>query len=1279
MLKFPQHFVWSQCRLVGRVLSLVVIALSIAAMAVLLTLRYWVLPDIEKYHNEVTVLVSRAVGMPVTIGKIEADWRGLRPHLLFADVRLLDARGGSALVLRRVDNIVSWMTLLSGELRLNTLEVDEPDLVIRRDKRGFLHVAGFELSGQPGDDKLSDWLLHQSRIIVRNGRIAWQDELYDRPLLALSDVRLRLENDGAHHRFAIRIAPPAAVATPLDVRGDLVGGSFSDWGGWRGELFAQIDRADVGTWGAWLNLPDEFSRARGGGRAWLGIGGGQLKRITADLDLIEVQSRLAAELPALNLAMLRGRVGWHAVERGFEVSTQKLALQMVNGFALPPTDFHLRLAGGKESRLAAGEIQANSIDLAGLTVMAEYMPLAQPFKQKLAEFAPRGHIADLRAQWQGGEDRLARFDIKARFDNVSVHRVGNLPGVERLSGQVDGSDNSGVLSLNAPRLKLDAPQLLLEPLVFDTFTAQTSWQRKRDGWDVKLNNFSVANADLAGTAYGNYQTDANGPGVADVTLNLTRASVRHAVRYLPKELLGKETMDWLQTGLLGGEADEAHLRLRGDLNDFPFAGNRKGLFQVKVKARGVVIDYAKDWPRVENATVTLLIEGRHLQVDSTSAVLDGARAQRVNASIPDLMSPDALLQIRGEVSGETRHGLNFIKHSPIRAYIDGVTDNTVAHGEGKLNLQLDIPLSDKPVKVNGSYHFADNDISLDEGIPWARRVTGDLLFTESALQAKEIGAQVLGGPATVSIRTDADGALKAKMHGKINLETWRKLNPVAVLQSLSGTAEWEGDVSSRGKQFAVVVTSNLLGLASDLPEPLSKRAKEAVPLRFELRSASASQDVMWLQYGDLLSARMVRVDDTSGTRSIRRGYVNFGPTRRVPDRDGIWITGILPLLSLEGWNGALPGGSGDAMDVPAIDGVDMVVHRLIGYGSTVNGLNIHARNRNGIVTAQLASKELSGELNWFPQGKGKLIARLKNAALGEGEKEMKTGAASAAEPAAAAGNIDIPVLDVVVDHFSYQGKQLGRVELHASQFEKDILLDHFRLSNADGVLVANGKWGMSPAQTHIAVKLTLNDVGNVLARSGYRNGMKNGSGSLDCDLLWPGAPHELALANLDGHLNLNMVKGQFLKQDMGAGRLLSVLSLQSLPKRVTLDFTDVFSKGFEFDNIAGVAQIRQGVLFTNDFKINGSAAQVTLSGQVDLGRETQNLRVRVLPTVGDSVSLLAFAAGPAVGAGVFLANKILRDPLDKLVSFEYNVTGSWIDPKVEKVGQVKISPNNPDN
>jgi uncharacterized protein YhdP len=472
------------------------------------------------------------------------------------------------------------------------------------------------------------------------------------------------------------------------------------------------------------------------------------------------------------------------------------------------------------------------------------------------------------------------------------------------------------------------------------------------------------------------------------------------------------------------------------------------------------------------------------------------------------------------------------------------------------------------------------------------------------------------------------------------------------------------------------------GITSNLPVPFNKQARYVVPLKFVFKSLSPSQDLMTVQYGDIVNTRILRADDKLGNRPIKSGFIDFGPAGHVGDKEGIWISGSLPMLSVEGWTSVIPEKNGKQNSLPMIDGIDMTVQKVIGYGNVINGVNIHARNHEGTVTAQFMSKDLSGEASWFYQGKGKIVGRFKNAVLGEENKDNKSDIPQASKVAVtskAIGNASMPVIDIAVEHFTYQGKQLGRLELNANQVDKDILLDHLRLTNPDGVVTVNGKWGSLPLQTHVVVKLELYDTGKMLNRSGYPNALKDGNGTLDCDLVWSGAPDEFALGNLDGHLSLKMSKGQFLQVDPGAGKLLSVMNLQSLPKRIVLDFTDVFSQGFEFDDISGVAQIRQGMLMTNDFQINGSAAQVTMSGQVDLKRETQSLKVRVLPAIGGSVSLLAFAAGPAVGAGVFLANKIFRDPLDKLVSFEYNVTGSWVDPKVEKVGQIKAIPNNFNN
>ncbi len=262
----------------------------------------------------------------------------------------------------------------------------------------------------------------------------------------------------------------------------------------------------------------------------------------------------------------------------------------------------------------------------------------------------------------------------------------------------------------------------------------------------------------------------------------------------------------------------------------------------------------------------------------------------------------------------------------------------------------------------------------------------------------------------------------------------------------------------------------------------------------------------------------------------------------------------------------------------------------------------------------------------------------------------------------------------MVDDLIYNNKPLGRLELLAQQHGRDWLLERMRILNPGGQLTADGKWSMIPGapQTQVNFKLEITDAGKILARSGYPNSVKQGGGKLDGAFSWNGSPKEFDYGIIDGTLNLNAGKGQFLKIDPGIGKLLGILSLQALPRHMTFDFADVFSDGFAFDSITGTAQIKHGMLATNDLKLDGSAAKVTMRGQIDLSSETQNLRVRILPTVGNSVSLLgALAVSPVIGVGAFIVNKLLREPLDKLASFEYNVTGTWADPNVEKVGSRK--------
>jgi len=179
--------------------------------------------------------------------------------------------------------------------------------------------------------------------------------------------------------------------------------------------------------------------------------------------------------------------------------------------------------------------------------------------------------------------------------------------------------------------------------------------------------------------------------------------------------------------------------------------------------------------------------------------------------------------------------------------------------------------------------------------------------------------------------------------------------------------------------------------------------------------------------------------------------------------------------------------------------------------------------------------------------------------------------------------------------------------------------------------------------------------------------VKGGKANLDGSLKWNGDPLTLDYATLNGQLKLHAEEGQFLEIEPGVGKLVSLMSLQNLPRRLGGDFRDVFSKGFQFDRITGSMSIERGAMAVKEFQMHGPAADVSMTGQVDLSLETQSLNVKVIPQLGDTASTVVGLVNPIVGVATLIAGRVMKNPLGKLFAYEYSVSGTWTDPKVEKV------------
>ena len=1411
----PVRIIWHSLNWLSR---LIVVASAVAAVLIafsIMALRYWLLPNIEQYHDSITYSMSAAIGSPVTIGKIQGEWRGFMPRLKLSDVQILDGNRQTALALKSIDGSLSWMSLLTAEIRLASLEIDSPELLLRRDTTGKLYLGNLVLSRKGENNDISDWLLHQSSLVVRNALIVWMDQQRDAPPLVLQQVNLRISNFFNRHQFALQALPPADLATPLDVRGEFYGGSFDNLTSWRGTLFTRLDYTDVTAWRPWLDLPGEFSQGRGALRGWLGILDGKVNRLTVDMDLHDVVTRLGADVPKMRVSELSGRASWQELEGGFEVTTRHLAMHLQDGLDFQPTDFYFRSVKAEHhyifgNQASGGEMRANLLHLKNLAALSKYLPMRADLRARLDAYAPRGKVSNLDARWQGEPGNPNNYKIKGHFENLGLNQTGKIPGFTGLTGDIIGSEASGRLSINAHHTVINAPDLMREPLSFATLIGQGSWRRKDGELVVNVDNIAVSNEDLAGNLYGSYRTQAGTLGVLDLTGKLTRGDIRRAARYTPLIALHGQASDWLNDALKAGHTEDFHIRIKGNLSNFrkgstrclqqsvqadhypvgtspelarvsgvaatsaplqqqdaasavsstPATEQATGcaspakdmLFEIGGHARDAVLEFDKHWPRIEHISGELLIRGNRLVVESPSATILGTQLHNVTVTIPDLMSKDHSLEIKGEATGASSSFLEFVQKSPVRGYINGFTDGISASGNAHLDLTARIPLSgDEPLKVSGMIKVQDNDIDLGKEVPILHKTRGSLEFTEAGMHADDVSADILGGPATINVQSSEDGTVHAKVKGHSNVDLLRKTEHYPVLDYLHGSTDWDADIDVVKKSAQVVLTSKLQGLGSSFPAPFAKSAGESMLLRVERSPVmlpakpvkrcvgdcpkaesvpDPERDVIAARLGNLFSARLER-QNQGGAMVVRRGVVRFGATDKLPpltiarktsrgrhDRnDGVWLVGSLPELSLEGWGGlavstkkfASAAGSGTTAGNSATspekaagmsgDGTMSVIARanlhigkLTGYGQHVGAVHVTATRRGDGLAARLSGAQVKGEVVWEPHGydAGNMFrARLSSLQL-SGEEQFPTLSASQPAEPVHSGQPertipgDIPALDISIDSLLLKGKHIGRFELIGHPENSDWRMRRLNITNPDGSLVGDGVWSDTQGQQNTRLKLMLDisDAGKILARSGYPNTVKGGSGRLTADLSWAGPPDKFSYTTLDGSLKLDTGKGQFLKMDPGAGKLLSVLSLQDLPKHIALGFTDVFSEGFQFDNISGNATIKDGVINSQDFRIYGSSAKVTMKGDVNLNDETQNLQIRILPTLGDSVSLIgAFAISPAVGIGSLIMNKVLGNPLDKLASFEYNVTGSWRDPDVVRVSQVPTAskPGKPEN
>ncbi|KQQ47111.1 hypothetical protein ASF61_00140 [Duganella sp. Leaf126] len=934
----------------------------------------------------------------------------------------------------------------------------------------------------------------------------------------------------------------------------------------------------------------------------------------------------------------------------------------------------------------------------------------------------------------------ARLAQPRKGKSPATAAVPAIPGFDNLTGTIDATDQGGSFSLASEQLVLQLPGYFTDAAMpFDRLNLKARWSfEPHDQLLLSIDRMDFLQDGLSGTLRGTHRMalSGSGAGQADLTGTLDGFQVNRIGRYLPLQT-PHDLAAWLTGALEGGTASDVSVRLRGDLAHFPFHGEHAphGEFKVAGKLTEGKLNYAPgqylrggkelgkdgqplpEWPQAEHIKGTFVFERGRMEIHGDTATTGGVALSSVKAVIPDLTVHDSMLEIDGNAAGPMQEFLRYVDHSPVLDWIGRFTEDTEATGNATLALKLRLPLAHLlDAKVDGTLQLNNNDIVLMKDLPVVQAAQGKIEFNERGVNLNQLSGTFLDGPVAITGGTQRDNAIVIKLGGMLTAEGFRKTYQAPVMQRLaghfSGTARYTGTVTVRDHQLVVAVDSSLSGLALDLPAPLAKPALDTMPLRFVLSSGltpdagGALHDDIRIGLGSDIAAHYQRQKTvTAAGKSpwqLVRGGIGVNTPAPEPE-SGLTFNISLPAINADAWldfgkavageggssnpgSSATSGGTatGDA-DFSQYVVPNAIAARtselLVGARKLQNVVAGVTRHR-GVWQANIDSTQANGHLTWSEpstgHGLGKVTARLSSlvipASASNEVADLLDGKGSAAAT--------IPALDIKIDRFELFNKPLGELDLQANNVQlpdaREWRISKLSLANADGELTGTGKWTTRGTRhtTDLQFNLDIADAGKLLDRFGFVGTVRNGKGSLKGDIAWNGLPYGMDLPSLSGRIAMNVEKGQFLKQDPGAAKLLGVLSLQALPRLLKLDFHDVFSEGLAFDGLTADATIAHGIVRTDNLKMHGMAATVLMDGTADIANELTNLDVVVIPEVnlGTAPLVYALAVNPVIGLGSFLAQLFLSAPVMKALTYHMQVTGPWKAPVVTKLDPAKVAP-----
>ena len=1260
----------SKVRLFGHSL-LWVFTVSVVILALLVVVARFFSTQVPAYKADLESYLSEEIGGQVSIGQVTARMDGFSPQLSLKDVALDELKQQTnTLRIGEIRLSMNPLGVLQGNIKPNKITIVNTGISIKRFADGHVSIVGF--SDEKDDSSSGDfsWLLEDGFFEVIDSQIVWKDDMRDEEDIYLDNAHIIFQNINQEHRLKIAASLPSKIGKDfvlsIVVKGDAL--STTDW---QAEGYLQTQKIQLSEVLQRLDV-DEFEIDRGVGdvEIWSQWDAAELSRVRGKVHIDEAQ--MVQKQTNLTVKNVSGLFDWEKLAHGWQLKTNEFTFK-TDEVQQAKSQFSVQYERvGDTDKLM--NITADGVDIQAVSNILKQSKLLKDEQHTLLhKLNPSGTLNNAYFSFKSSTEGDAWASC-GKLDGFSNEAMDSMPAIKNFSSVGCSNKTEGWLDINTQNSSVDFKKLFRDSLILDVLSGRLTWFHDLDGWQLRSDEMKIETPHIATTTRFSTSIPAEEkPVLLELVSNFGVADAVHVPKYLPVGIMGDGVVGWLDAAFKGGQTIGGGVLLKGALKDFPFKNN-EGLFQVLFNTKQVNLHYAVDWPNLLDVAAEVEFKNQGMTIVSSQGTVAGNAIQQAKVGVSDL-EKDRYLSIYGVINDKLPGLYDFFKQSPLKQSVGDLLDHSDVTGLADVTLDIKIPLR-KGLKadVNAHAKVTNSKMTFPDLGESIQSLNGELKYGQQGLRATSIKGKVLGEPVLIDIYPDKNNTI-ISAKGNLKTTTLAAKYPSSVWKNISGssiatlTVKVPRNSLSADGATILSLESDLKGISLDYPEPLGKVVNDVSYLNINTVLGDSPMRID-VNYTGKINSVLVFGQDKNKSLSLSKAGINFGKTQPlIPKNLGIKISGQIKELDIPKWQQAVGDITYGTNDTKSINSIDVHLDKVMWPGTMYKDVTLKAHRENTAWQGQVKNQLLNGEFYLPDDVKLGALVRLNLVRLSL--PKLKKGQTTE-DLAIDFEPKDFPNLDVNAKQFFVGDADLGSLTMKLRQKTNGLIIQQLDLKSARDSFTAKGAWEKSrnDSITGLTGQLKSESLGALLKDVGILSDLNGAPSDVYFDLNWPGAPQEFSKNFLNGFATVKSGKGRLLNVEPGLGRVFGLLGLDTLKRRVQLDFSDLLQTGLGFDKIKGRFILVNGDARTNNLYLESPSSRLDIAGRVGLGKEDYNQLITVTPNSTESLPIAgALAGGPVVGAAIYLVQKIAGKTVNKLAGYQYRVTGSWDDPIIKQLSK----------